>query len=160
MVILDRPKSAGNLGMVIRSAAAFGMSGIVLSGHSADEYDPKCIRASVGSFFFTPIYHVDGIDKYVEKLTELRASSKDIVTIATGDQGSGTLDQTNFSADVLFLVLGNETFGVSRGYRENASSFLKIPLASETFTSLNVAAAASIFFYAIHSQRMSLTAQK
>ena len=48
-VVFDRPVSPGNIGSVIRSADAFGAHGVVVSGHAADVYDPKSVRASTGS---------------------------------------------------------------------------------------------------------------
>ena len=54
-VALDRPSSPGNIGTVVRSADAFGASGVVVTGHSADPYDPKAVRASTGSLFAVPV---------------------------------------------------------------------------------------------------------
>lgn len=48
-VLFDRPTSPGNIGSIIRSADAFGAHGLIVSGHAADVYDPKSVRASTGS---------------------------------------------------------------------------------------------------------------
>ena len=50
-VVLDRPASPGNVGSIIRSADAFGADGIIVTGHAADVYDPRAVRASTGSLF-------------------------------------------------------------------------------------------------------------
>ena len=50
-VLLDRPASPGNIGRIIRSADAFGADGIIVTGHAADVYDPRAVRASTGSLF-------------------------------------------------------------------------------------------------------------
>jgi TrmH family RNA methyltransferase len=147
LVVLDSPKSAGNMGMLIRSAACFGAHAVVISGHAADEYDPKCIRSSVGTFFSTPIYRVDGAQKFIEKVEQLK-SKKSVRIIASGDQGVITLKEADFTGDLLYLVLGNETHGVSATYRQIAHQFVRIPLPGH-FTSLNIAAAGSIFLYEI-----------
>jgi TrmH family RNA methyltransferase len=154
VVVLDEPKSAGNVGMVIRSAVAFGASCLVLSGHAADEYDPKCIRASVGTFFSLPIYRVDGIGKFLEKIAQLK-QDREVKVIASGNRGDAPIQEVSFTSDLLFLVLGNETHGVSVGYRQNADQFVQIPLEGK-FTSLNVGAAASIFLYEIFRQRQAM----
>ncbi|MEM7016115.1 MAG: TrmH family RNA methyltransferase [Pseudomonadota bacterium] len=86
IMVLDEPKSPGNVGMLIRSAAAFGVSATVISGHAADEYDPKCIRSSAGTFFSMPVYHVDGFKKFSEKVDSLKQSNT-IQVITTGDRG-------------------------------------------------------------------------
>lgn len=148
ILVLDEPNSPGNLGMIIRSTAAFKATAIVLSGHAADEYDPKCILASVGTFFSLPIYHIEGIKAFSKIIDSLKETFS-VKIIASGDKGSLSLNEASFDADILFLVLGNETSGVSRGYCSIADSFVKIPLHGK-FTSLNIAAAASIFLYEIH----------
>lgn len=151
ILVLDAPKSAGNLGMIIRSAVAFGAHAIVISGHAADEYDPKCIRASVGTFFSIPIYRVDGSNKFREKLEELK-KTKMVRVIASGEDGAIPLEAAQFMGNLLFLILGNETKGVSVAYRQMADQFVKISLPGE-FTSLNIAAAGSIFLYEIFRSR-------
>lgn len=154
VLVLDEPKSAGNVGMMIRSAVAFGVSALVISGHAADEYDPKSIRASVGTFFSLPIYRVEGISRFLEKLEALKTQGG-VQVIATGDRGDTSLELVSFTADLLFLVLGNETTGISVGYRQSADQFVQIPLEGE-FTSLNIGAAGSILLYEIFRQRRSL----
>jgi tRNA G18 (ribose-2'-O)-methylase SpoU len=153
VVVLDEPKSPGNMGMMIRSAVAFGATALVISGHGADEYDPQCIRASVGTFFSLPIYKVEGVTKFQEHLERLKNYT--ISVIASGDRGSTPLDQVDFNPHLLFLILGNETHGISVGYRLMADQFVKIPL-DGAFTSLNIAAAGSIFLYEIFKQRAHL----
>jgi len=54
-VVLDRPASPGNIGSIIRSADAFGADGIIVTGHAADIYDPRAVRASTGSLFARPV---------------------------------------------------------------------------------------------------------
>src|SRR5205085_2967785 len=55
VVVLDRPSSPGNLGTVVRSADALGAHAVVVSGHAADPFDPRAIRASMGSVFAVPV---------------------------------------------------------------------------------------------------------
>ncbi len=153
LIVLDEPNSPGNLGMVIRSATAFGAAAIVISGHAADEYDPKCIRASVGTFFNLPIYRIEGISAF-SKIVEPLKPKFNFRFIASGDKGSISIKKACFTADVLFLILGNETSGVSKGYQNMSDEFVQIPFHGK-FTSLNIAAAASIFLYEIFNQRES-----
>lgn len=48
-LLFDRPTSPGNIGSIIRSADAFGADGLIVTGHAADVYDPRSVRASTGS---------------------------------------------------------------------------------------------------------------
>ena len=50
-VVFDRPTGPGNIGSIIRSADAFGAHGVIVTGHAADVYDPKAVRATTGSLF-------------------------------------------------------------------------------------------------------------
>lgn len=54
VVVLDRPSNPGNIGTIIRSCDSFGVNGLIITGHSADLYDPETIRATTGSFFCVP----------------------------------------------------------------------------------------------------------
>ena len=152
VIVLDSPKSPGNVGMMIRSAVAFGAHAIVISGHAADEYDPKCIRASVGTFFSIPIYKVDSANHLLKRIEALK-EEKRIQIIASGDKGDTSIQEADFKSDLLFLILGNETKGVNWNYRQIATQFVQIPFSGK-FTSLNVAAAGSIFLYEIFRQRV------
>lgn len=155
IVVLDEPKSAGNVGMMIRSARAFEVQALIISGHAADEYDPKCIRASVGTFFSLPIYRVEGICAFRDKLEKLKKDHP-ISLIGTGDKGSVSIEEMQGLEEVVFLILGNETHGLSRGYQEFAHQLVRIPLEGK-FTSLNIAAAGSIFLYELFRPRRKIS---
>jgi len=153
LIVLDEPNNPGNLGMIIRSATAFGAAGIIISGHAADEYDPKCIRASVGTFFNLPIYRIEGISAFSKVIEPLKPKFN-FRFVSSGDKGNVSIKKACFTSDILFLILGNETSGVSKGYKNISDEFVQIPFHGK-FTSLNIGAAASIFLYEIFSQRES-----
>ena len=54
-VLLDRPASPGNVGSIVRSADALGAHAVIVTGHAADIYDPRCVRASTGSLSRRPV---------------------------------------------------------------------------------------------------------
>ena len=58
ILVFDRPSDFGNLGSIIRSANAFGIDALFTVGHGGDVYEPKVIRASLGSVFYTQIRHI------------------------------------------------------------------------------------------------------
>ena len=60
IVALDRPSSPGNVGSIIRSVDALGGHGVVITGHAADPYDPKALRASTGSTLMMPTARLPG----------------------------------------------------------------------------------------------------
>src|SRR6185369_4018213 len=60
VVVFDRPATPGNIGTLIRSADAFGAHGVIVTGHAADPYDPRSVRASTGSLFAIPVVRVPG----------------------------------------------------------------------------------------------------
>lgn len=60
VVVIDRPSAPARLGALIRSAAAFGASGVVVTGSGADHYDPQSVRASDGALFAVPVLRASG----------------------------------------------------------------------------------------------------
>src|SRR5215510_14745559 len=70
LIVFDRPGDHGNLGSIIRSANAFNADGIFIIGHGVDIYEPKVIRASLGSIFFTKIVKIESMETltvYIKK---------------------------------------------------------------------------------------------
>jgi TrmH family RNA methyltransferase len=146
LVVLDRPASPGNLGSVIRSADALGADGVVVTGHAADVYDPQTVRASQGSLFALPVVRVGSPEELEPRLEGLRV----VGTSARGDVTIGEVDLRVATA----LVLGNETKGLSWGWRERADTLVRIPQRGSA-NSLNLAAAAAILLYEADRQRRS-----
>src|SRR6185503_907893 len=117
VVVVDRPASPGNLGTIIRSCDAFGATGVIVTGHGVDLYDPLTIRASVGSFFAVPCVSLPShrdVSAWVESVRALRPSVRLVGTSAHADS---TLREFSWPSDVV-LVIGNETSGLSHAYRE------------------------------------------
>lgn len=150
-LVFDRPTQPGNVGSIIRSADAFGAHGIITTGHAADPYDPKAVRASTGSFFALPTVHAESQLQVVEWVEAQRASGVPIVVAAsdeTGDVAPSDLDLTRPT----LLLIGNETVGLSRAWRDVADVSISIPMTGAA-SSLNAANAASILLYEAHRQR-------
>ena len=147
-VLFDRPQSPGNLGTVIRSADAFGAAGLIVTGHGADEYDPLCIRASVGAVFALPVARMETAERVMEWLGALDERPEIVGTSARGDV---LLDYVDLTGPTLLLI-GNETFGLSKGWRERCDVLARIPIGGAA-SSLNAGCAASICLYEITRQR-------
>ena len=73
VVVFDRPSTPGNVGTLIRSADAFGASAVIITGHAADPYDPKAVRASTGSLFAVPVVRLDSHREVVDWVGGLRS---------------------------------------------------------------------------------------
>ena len=145
-VVFDRPTQPGNLGTLARSADAFGATGLVVTGHAADPYDPRAVRSSTGSLF---------------ALTVVRAPShREVLSWAqphgirvVGTDETGTIDVRD--ADLtgpLIVVVGNETHGMTAAWREACDPLVAIPMAGSA-SSLNAATAGSIVLEEAFRQR-------
>jgi len=136
--VLDRPSSPGNIGTIIRTTDALGASAVIVTGHAADPYDPRCVRASTGSFFAVPIVEVDTLAGW------------DVPLVATDEHGDSALD--DLPPPPVAFLFGNETTGLSRGLREAATRTVAIPMQG-TASSLNIAAAHAIVLFAATQTR-------
>jgi len=149
-LVVDRPASPGNLGTVIRSCDAFGASGVIVTGHGVDLYDPATIRASVGSFFAVPSVALSSHNEVAAWVSDVRARLPGLKVVGTSARASTTLRDYRWSSETV-LVVGNETHGLSHAYRELCDDIVTIPMRG-TATSLNAAVATSIALYVILSE--------
>jgi len=143
VVVFDRPTTPGNIGTLIRSADAFGAHGVIVTGHAADPYDPRAVRASTGSLFAIPVVRVP--------------SHREVVAWATGrivgtdEHGTGDLADSDLTGPTVVLI-GNETSGLSAAWREAADEIVRIPITGAA-SSLNAASAATVVLYEAVRQR-------
>ncbi|MFI6285440.1 TrmH family RNA methyltransferase [Streptomyces sp. NPDC051018] len=151
-VLFDRPTSPGNVGSIIRSADAFGADGLIVSGHSADIYDPKSVRASTGSLFALPALRVGSPGTVMAWVAERRAEGRPIVLVGTDEKGDCEVFDFDFTQPVLLLV-GNETSGLSNAWRDVCDHTVSIPMTGSA-SSLNAANAATAVLYEAHRQRL------
>lgn len=149
-VVVDRPKSPGNLGTIVRTATSFDAAFLVTTGHAADPFDPACVRASVGTLFDLPLVRLPSHAPLLDWVAVQRRSSP-LRLIGTGQAGSAPIDEVDLRGNVL-IVLGNETEGLSAAYRDAAEVFVRLPTSSRQ-PSLNVSAAAAIVLYEARRQR-------
>lgn len=143
ILYLDRIKDPGNLGTIIRTAAAAGVGGIVCSPDCCELFNPKVIRASLGTVFSIP---------FAEKTYEWLTSSEYIIMITRAQTGENIL-QGSFPEKRIALVLGSEAFGISAEIQAHATRFLSIPM-QKNIESLNVSAAAAVCIYSIQNSRI------
>jgi TrmH family RNA methyltransferase len=150
-VVFDRPTSPGNIGTLVRSADAFGASGVIITGHAADPYDPKAVRASTGSIFAIPIVRAPSHREVVDWVAAVRARGIPLVVVGTDEKAPRDLADSDLSRPTLF-VIGNETTGMSSAWRAACDEMVRIPIAGSA-SSLNAAVSATVCLYETARQR-------
>jgi 23S rRNA (uridine2479-2'-O)-methyltransferase len=152
-VVFDRPASPGNLGTLIRSADAFGASGVIVTGHAADVYDPRSVRATTGSLFALPVVRIASHRPVLDWVAAVRAGGTSVRVVGTDERGAVDVAGVDLTGPVLLLV-GNETAGLSAAWREACDHLARIPMLGRA-SSLNAATAASIVLYEAARQRIA-----
>jgi TrmH family RNA methyltransferase len=147
VAVFDRPTGPGNIGTLVRSADAFGAAGVVVTGHAADPYDPRAVRASTGSLFAVPVVRAPS---HVEVLHW--ATEQGFQVAGTDEHGDVDVADFDFTRRTL-LVVGNETAGMSAAWRQACDALLRIPMAGAA-SSLNAATAGSIALYEAARRRV------
>ncbi|MGB9780975.1 MAG: TrmH family RNA methyltransferase [Caldanaerobacter sp.] len=142
-IVADNIQDPGNLGTIIRTADAFGVDAVFTINNSVDIYNPKVLRASMGSIFHIPV--VATSEDVLFKLKE-----KGIKVFATHLKAESFVHEFDLKEGVAF-VLGNEARGVSS--LSCVDDFIKIPMTGKA-ESLNVSIAAAIFLYESQRQRL------
>ena len=145
-VVFDRPASPGNVGTVIRGADAFGAHGLIVTGHAADPYDPKSVRASTGSLFAVPVVRADS---HADVISWARTRSAAIV--GTDEKGDADIADADLARPTV-IVIGNETTGLSAAWRQACDAVVRIPITGAA-SSLNAAGAATVVLYEAARQR-------
>ncbi|MCO5999952.1 TrmH family RNA methyltransferase [Actinoallomurus rhizosphaericola] len=146
VVVFDRAAEPGNIGTVVRSADAFGASGVIVTGHAADPYDPKSVRASTGSLFALPVLRVPAPRQVVDWARENR-----LRVVGTDETGTVDVGDSDLRGPAL-LVIGNETRGMSGAWTAACDEIVRIPIVGAA-SSLNAASAATVFLYEAARQR-------
>lgn len=142
VVIAADVRDPGNAGTVIRCADAAGADAVILAGDAVDLYNPKTIRASVGSVFHLPI----ALER--DPVAAVRAAQAAGLGVLAADMDGRDL----FAADDLLAkptawLMGNEAWGLPDALREAADEVVSIPIYGQA-ESLNLATAAAVCLYA------------
>jgi len=135
LLLLDSIRDPGNLGTILRSAEAMGITGVILAG-CADIYNRKTVRAAMGTLFRMPLYVTDNSIPLIRRMKD---SGRRVLAAALGEH---TLTLGDY--DVLVTdcpVIGNEGHGLSDDVIEACTACVRIPMAGNT-ESLNAASAA------------------
>jgi TrmH family RNA methyltransferase len=136
-VFLEGVQDAGNVGTIVRSAAAFGAGAVILDRACADPWSPKVLRAGMGGHFLVQVLQVDELAPALESF-----AGRLVCAVARGGE---PLRKADLSGK-LGWIFGSEAHGVSKAIQDLAALKVSVPLASGS-ESLNVAAAAAVCLY-------------
>jgi 23S rRNA (uridine2479-2'-O)-methyltransferase len=150
-VAFDRPSSPGNIGTVVRSADAFGAAGLIVTGHGADPYDPRAVRASTGSLFALPVVRADGPAGVLRWVEAQREAGVPLTVLGTDEEGEVDVAGRDLTGPTL-VAIGNETSGLSESWRAGCDVIARIPITGSA-SSLNAASAATVLLYEAARQR-------
>lgn len=148
VLVLDAVHNPANVGMVLRSATAAGLEGVVLPQRGTAEVGPLVIKASAGVAFVAPILRCQTTTEALEALIESRF---EVVGLDGAEPGAGDLFEAELPERCAY-VLGNEATGVSAEARPLVGRWLGIALAGGV-ESLNVAAAATLVAFEVARRR-------
>lgn len=147
IVVLDGIQDPGNLGTILRTVDSVGLHQIVVSDKTADAYNPKVVRSTMGA-----IYRVKVIvsNNLVKTLKEIKKHKFKV--LATSLDTEENMYDVDYNKKV--IVIGNEANGVSKEILEIADQKIKIPMLGKT-ESLNASVATSVILYEYVRQKLS-----
>ncbi len=145
-IILEDIQDPGNLGTIFRTAEAAGADGVIMSSWTADIYNPKTIRSTMGSVYRVPFFHVDQMEEAVRRLQKAG-----VAVYAAHLGGTAAYDACDYQKSTAFLI-GNEAKGLREETAACADARITIPMAGKG-ESLNAAVASSILLFEAARQR-------
>jgi TrmH family RNA methyltransferase len=141
ILLLEDVQDPGNVGTLIRSAVAFGFSGVILTEKCADHLSPKCVQSTAGTVLSLWIRRTA---RYMDLVESLKRDGYLLVsTDVEGKEDTSVLQHVN----KLLLALGNEASGLSRELLAASDHVVRIPMAQGKAESLNVGACGAICMY-------------
>ncbi len=145
-LLLDGLRDPGNLGTVMRTAEGAGMSGVILGRGSADLFNPKTVRSTMGSIFRMPFYDADCLPDVV-----LALKAKGLPVYGAMMDGGILYHMADYRMGA-GIVVGNEANGISPEVAECLTGSVRIPMEGK-LESLNAAVSAAILMYGMARQR-------
>lgn len=145
-VVLEDLQDPGNLGTIIRTGEGAGIAGVIMTSNTVDIFNPKTIRATMGSIYRVPFVYVQDIAEAIGKL-----QATDITVYAAHLKGEQYYDAFDYTKGSAFLI-GNEGNGLKEETAKLADTYVKIPMAGQV-ESLNAAIATTLFMYEAARQK-------
>lgn len=147
IVALDDIQDPGNLGTILRTVDSIGLNQILVSKGTADSYNPKVVRSTMGAIFRVKIIECEDLEK---TLKEVRKNKYQLVI--TSLQTENSIYDVDYNKKV--VVIGNEANGVNQKIQDMADVKVKIPMLGKT-ESLNASVATGIVLYEYVRQKIN-----
>ncbi len=147
IMALENLQDPGNLGTIIRTAEGAGVTGILMSRDTVDVYNPKVVRATMGSIFRVPFCYVDNLTEWIQKLNQ-----SGYQTYSAHLQGTSFYD-FDYQNPTVFCI-GNEGNGLTDALSGMTNHKIRIPMMGSV-ESLNAATASTVLMYEAMRQRNS-----
>ena len=141
-IAIEKVRSPGNLGSLIRSSEAVAASGFILLGDAVDPYDPAVVRASMGA-----VFHQRFIRTSHAKLAHWVSQHQGLV-VGASPEAEYSYYELNYDQQPLIIMLGEERKGLTDGQRSLCKDFVSIPINGHA-DSLNLAVAGSLLLYEV-----------
>lgn len=139
IVALDDIQDPGNLGTILRTVDSLGLSQILISKGTADCYNPKVIRSTMGAIFRVKIIECEDLIEVFKQ-----AKKHKFKTVITSLQASKNIYEIDYNKKI--IIIGNEANGVSKNVEEEADEKVIIPMFGKT-ESLNASVATAVILY-------------
>lgn len=147
IVVLDDVQDPGNLGTILRTIDSIGLTQIIVSKGTADAYNAKVVRSTMGAIFRIKIIEVDNLKETIKKIKKHHFK-----LMVTSLQTENSIYNIDFNKKI--IVIGNEANGVSQEIQEMADERAKIPMLGRA-ESLNASIATGIVLYEYVRQKLS-----
>jgi TrmH family RNA methyltransferase len=146
IMILEHLQDPGNLGTILRAGEGAGVTGILMDRETADIYNPKVTRSTMGSILRVPFVYTDDLHGAIRGLKDAG-----VKVYAAHLQGKNSYDQEDFSGATAFMI-GNEGNGLTDETAALADTYIRIPMLGRV-ESLNAAVASSVLMFEAARQR-------
>ena len=142
LLVLEDTADPGNLGTIMRTAEAAGVTGVIMGKGTVDIFNPKVVRSTMGSIFRLPFVYVEDVKATITKLKKMGISF-----YAAHLKGKKSYKDIKYS-DKSAILVGNEARGLSNEVAELADNYVIIPMSGKV-ESLNAAVAAALMMYEV-----------
>ena len=142
LLVLEDTADPGNLGTIMRTAEAAGVTGVIMGKGTVDIFNPKVVRSTMGSIFRLPFAYVEDLKETIRELKK-----QGISFYATHLKGEKSYKDIKYS-DKSAILVGNEARGLSDEVADLADTYVLIPMQGKV-ESLNAAVAAALMMYEV-----------